>query len=87
MSVTWKRRILINDPISLDPVQIQQDLYSGNQVIVQFSDPSTYGSILDEVNELCARFDENFGVRFYSTILYPLIVRHSCRLQMLKCCC
>ncbi|MEK5279706.1 MULTISPECIES: hypothetical protein [Paenibacillus] len=65
MSVTWKRRILINDPISLDPVQIQQDLYSGNQVIVQFSDPSTYGSILDEVNELCARFDENFGVRFY----------------------
>lgn len=65
MRMKWKRKILINNPVVLDPVQIEQDLRSGNQVIVQFSHPEFYGSILEEVDELCARFDENFGVRFY----------------------
>ena len=65
MRKIWKRKILINDPAALDRVQIEQDLRSGNQVIVQFSHPEFYGSILEEVDELCARWDENFGVRFY----------------------
>ncbi|WP_042161228.1 hypothetical protein [Paenibacillus gorillae] len=65
MRKKWKRRILINDPVSLDRVQIKQDLRDGNQVIIQFSHPDFYGSILEEVDELCARLDENFGVRFY----------------------
>ncbi|MFC3749771.1 hypothetical protein [Paenibacillus sp. GCM10012306] len=65
MRKKWKRRILINDPVVLDPVQIKQDLLGGNQVIVQFSHPDFYGSILEEVDELCATLDENFGVRFY----------------------
>ncbi|MFS0841084.1 hypothetical protein [Paenibacillus sp. 1P03SA] len=66
MRKIWKRRILINNPASLDRVQIEQDLRSGNQVIVQFSHPDFYGSILEEVDELCARWDEDFGVRFYA---------------------
>ncbi|MEK8130106.1 hypothetical protein WMW72_19560 [Paenibacillus filicis] len=65
MRKQWKRKILINNPVALDPVQIKQDLHDGNQVIVQFSHPDFYGSILEEVDELCARLDENFGVRFY----------------------
>lgn len=65
MRKKWKRRILINNPAALDRVQIKQDLRDGNQVIVQFSHPDFYGSILEEVDELCARLDENFGVRFY----------------------
>ena len=65
MRKKWKRRILINNPVELDPVQIEQQLRDGNQVIVQFSHPEYYGSILEEVDELCARLDENFGVRFY----------------------
>ncbi|MBD8500950.1 hypothetical protein [Paenibacillus arenosi] len=65
MRKKWKRKILINNPDALDRVQIKQDLRAGNQVIVQFSHPDFYGSILEEVDELCARFDENFGVRFY----------------------
>ncbi|TQK53266.1 hypothetical protein FB479_11183 [Brevibacillus sp. AG162] len=65
MRKIWKRRILINNPVVLDRVQIEQDLRDGNQVIVQFSHPEFYGSILEEVDELCARLDENFGVRFY----------------------
>lgn len=65
MGMKWKRRILINNPTALDPVQIEHDLRSGNQVIIQFSHPDFYGSLLEEVNELCAHWDENFGVRFY----------------------
>lgn len=65
MPMKWKRRVLINNPDVLDPVQIEQDLLSGNHVIVQFSHPEFYGSILEEVDELCERWDENFGVRFY----------------------
>lgn len=66
MRKIWKKRILINNPIALDRVQIEQDLRGGNQVIVQFSHPEFYGSILEEVDELCARWDEDFGVRFYA---------------------
>jgi protein phosphatase 1 regulatory subunit 7 len=43
MRKQWKRRILINNPVALDPVQIKQDLLGGNQVIVQFSHPDFYG--------------------------------------------
>lgn len=66
MRKIWKKRILINNPVALDRVQIEQDLRGGNQVIVQFSHPEFYGSILEEVDELCARWDEDFGVRFYA---------------------
>lgn len=66
MRKIWKKRILINNPATLDRIQMEQDLREGNQVIVQFSHPEFYGSILEEVDELCARWDENFGVRFYA---------------------
>ncbi|AIQ33089.1 MULTISPECIES: hypothetical protein [Paenibacillus] len=66
MRKIWKKRILINNPATLDRIQMEQDLRSGNQVIVQFSHPEFYGTILEEVDELCARWDENFGVRFYA---------------------
>ena len=65
MRKKWKRKILINNPVALDRDQMERDLRSGNQVFVQFSHPDFYGSILEEVDELCARWDENFGVRFY----------------------
>jgi len=65
MRKKWKRKILINNPVALDRLRIKQDLRDGNQVIVQFSHPDFYGSMLEEVDELCARLDENFGVRFY----------------------
>jgi len=67
MRKKWKRKILINNPVELDLAQIKQDLRDGNQVIVQFSHPDYYASntMLEKVDELCARLDENFGVRFY----------------------
>lgn len=66
MRKIWKRKILIHDPVALDRIQIEQDLNDGNQVIVQFSHPDFYGSILEEVDELCERYNEDFGVRFYA---------------------
>ncbi|GKU77226.1 hypothetical protein [Paenibacillus sp. L3-i20] len=65
MRKMWKSRVLIDNPVVLDRNQIEQDLRGGKQVIIQFSHPDFYGSILEEVDELCAFFDENFGVRFY----------------------
>ncbi|GKU77215.1 hypothetical protein L3i20_v216120 [Paenibacillus sp. L3-i20] len=56
---------MTNDPETLDRKQIEQDLRTGNQVIVQFSHPDYYGFLLEEVDELCARLDEHFAVRFY----------------------
>lgn len=61
----WKKRIQIDNPVGFDRTRINQDLRDGNQVIIQFSHPDFYGPILDEVDELCASLDENFGVRFY----------------------
>ncbi|BBI33468.1 leucine-rich repeat domain-containing protein [Cohnella abietis] len=66
MRKKWKSRVLIDNPVVLNRDQIEQDLNNGNQVIIQFSHPDFYGSsILEEVDELCTRLDENFGVRFY----------------------
>ncbi|MEK3748274.1 hypothetical protein NYE25_08520 [Paenibacillus sp. FSL E2-8871] len=66
MRKIWKKRILINNPALLDRDLIERDLHDGNQVIIQFSHPDFYGSILEEVDELCARWNEDFGVRFYA---------------------
>ncbi|WNS42298.1 hypothetical protein [Paenibacillus sp. MMS20-IR301] len=66
MRKVWKKRVLFNNPDTLDPAQIEQELRSGHQVIVQFSHPEFYEPVLEEVDELCARYNEDFGVRFYA---------------------
>lgn len=66
MRKVWKRRVLISDPAMLDRAQIEQELRSGHQVIVQFSHPEFYDPVLKEIDELCERYDENFGVRFFA---------------------
>ncbi|EJL29771.1 hypothetical protein [Brevibacillus sp. BC25] len=43
MQKKWKRKILINNPVELDRVQIKQDLCGGKQVIVRFSHLDFYG--------------------------------------------
>ncbi|MDQ0897466.1 hypothetical protein [Paenibacillus sp. V4I7] len=65
MGVNWNTQIRINDPSVLDRDQVENELRQGKHVIVQFSHPSFYGSILHELDELCAHWDENLGVRFY----------------------
>ncbi len=61
-----KEEIRITDPISLDANLIDKELKEGYHVIVQFS-KNIYGrEILLEINELCKRYDKNFGVRFYA---------------------
>lgn len=65
MSVNWSKQVRINDSSTLDREQIENELRNGSHVIVQFSHPSYYETLLHEVDEICAEWDENFGVRFY----------------------
>lgn len=65
LSINWSKQVRINDPSTLDREQIENELLSGSHVIVQFSEPSYYETLLHQVDEMCAEWDENFGVRFY----------------------
>jgi protein phosphatase 1 regulatory subunit 7 len=65
LGVNRNTQIRVNDPSALDRDQIERELRRGKHVIVQFSHPSFYESMLPELDELCARWDENLGVRFY----------------------
>ena len=56
----------ITNPETLDKVFIEQKLKQGTHLIVQFSEPSYDDQLLSEINELCLRYDELFGVRFFS---------------------
>jgi protein phosphatase 1 regulatory subunit 7 len=61
-----KRQVRINDPIDINEESIENDLKSGNHVIVQFSDREYYNDqILNKINQLCIRFEDSFGVRFF----------------------
>jgi protein phosphatase 1 regulatory subunit 7 len=61
-----KRQIRINDPIEINEEIIENDLKSGNHVIVQFSNREYYNDqILKKINQLCIRNDDSFGVRFF----------------------
>ncbi|WP_435162990.1 hypothetical protein [Paenibacillus glycanilyticus] len=65
MSVNWNAQVRINDPLELELEKIEKELNLRKHVIIQFSHPSFYGSILPEIDRLCARWDENLGVRFF----------------------
>jgi protein phosphatase 1 regulatory subunit 7 len=55
----------INNPEKIDRLLIDRDLKDGKQVIVQFSDKLYSHKVLDDLNELCLEYDDNFSVRFY----------------------
>jgi len=56
----------ITNPNKIDRILIEQDLKDGNIVIVQFGDDESYSDkILDELNDLCLNYDDNFSIRFY----------------------
>lgn len=55
----------IQNPAELDHHLIGQQISYGWDVIVQFSGKLYTDKLLDEINNLCQRYDANFGVRFY----------------------
>lgn len=63
MITTYQDRI--QDPEFIDANYIDQELRLGKHVIVQFSDKCYSNEKLFQLNKLCQKYDESFGVRFY----------------------
>lgn len=61
-----KQQLRINNPKVINKEYIESNIKSGKHVIVQFSENVYDETILSDLNEICARNDENLGVRFYS---------------------
>lgn len=57
--------IRITNPSTLDINNIEEYLKAGKIIIVQFSGAVYTDEILSILDDLCLKFDENFGVRFY----------------------
>ncbi|MBS7563807.1 hypothetical protein KHS38_05275 [Mucilaginibacter sp. Bleaf8] len=58
-------QIRIDSPATISEKEIEQHLSKGEQVIIQFVAKDYTGKILDKLNELCAKYDDNFRIRFY----------------------
>ena len=55
----------INNPEKIDKYLIETELKAGKLVIIQFSDRIYTDKILNELNNLCSVFGDNFVIRFY----------------------
>jgi hypothetical protein len=55
----------INNPLTIDENLIEKELQAGKYVIIQFVDKSYDDHILEHLNDLCLKYDENFSIRFY----------------------
>lgn len=64
MSLTRKQH-RIDNPAKIEIKVIEKELQEGKHVIVQFVDNTYTDQKLSELNRLCEKYDENFGVRFY----------------------
>jgi protein phosphatase 1 regulatory subunit 7 len=60
-----KPLIRIESPNTVSEQEIQQHIQEGKRVIVQFVSQNYNRQILDRLNNLCAKYDDNFHVRFY----------------------
>lgn len=60
-----QRQTLINNPATLDPVEIRAAVEHGDQVIVQFSQPGFDAALLAALDALCLQYDDAIRVRFY----------------------
>jgi protein phosphatase 1 regulatory subunit 7 len=55
----------ITNPEKIERLLIDKDLKDGKLVIVQFSEKLYSDKILNDLNEICLEYDDNFSVRFY----------------------
>jgi protein phosphatase 1 regulatory subunit 7 len=57
--------IRIHNPAIIDRALIEQELSTGKEVILQFSDKIYTDRMLADIDELCAKHDEQLCIRFY----------------------
>lgn len=55
----------IDNPQNLDLDYIDKEIREGKHLIVQFSEDTYTDEKLSTINNLCAKYDRSFGVRFY----------------------
>jgi hypothetical protein len=58
----------IQNPRSIDRAAIEEQIASGNRVILQFDGRSYTPELLKKINNLCGELGKNLEVRFYSHI-------------------
>jgi len=63
--ILTKKQNKIDNPEKIDVDYIDKKLQEGDHVIVQFADKIYSDKTLFQLNELCEKYDERFGIRFY----------------------
>ncbi len=79
------RQNRINDPKIIDSEYIDKELKEGKHVIVQFSDKTFNDKMLDQLNDLCDKYDRNFGVRFYGNYSDAFDFKNLLKIPNVKC--
>ncbi|HTL82427.1 MAG TPA: hypothetical protein VL651_12025 [Bacteroidia bacterium] len=80
-----KPQLRINNPAALDFEVIEKELLSGKHVIIQFVSPGYSELILSQLNDLCRKYDHNFGIRFYGHYSGSFDFNVLLRLPCVKC--
>jgi hypothetical protein len=83
MITTKQNRIQNPDTIDFD--LIGKEINAGTHVIIQFSENSFNDQKLSQLNELCIKYDENFGVRFYGHYAGSFDFRTLLKIPNVKC--
>lgn len=55
----------IGNPTTIDKSFVESELKLGKEVILQFVDKTYTDKILEDINELCLKFNESLCIRFY----------------------
>jgi protein phosphatase 1 regulatory subunit 7 len=75
----------ITDPEIIDSTHIDKELRDGKHIIIQFSDTLYTHEILFQLNGLCEKYDESFGIRFYGHYLSSFNLQILQEIPNVKC--
>jgi protein phosphatase 1 regulatory subunit 7 len=75
----------INDPKTIDFGFIDKELGDDKHVIVQFSGSTYNDKMLSQLNDLCEKYDNSFGVRFYGNYSSSFDFKTLLKIPKVKC--
>ena len=58
----------IDNPLNIDEDLIEKEIEAGKYVIIQFVNKSYDDYILEQLNNLCLKYDDNFSVQILRTL-------------------
>lgn len=80
-----KQQNRINNPADLDLDYIEKEIIANKHVIVQYSDNIFNDNTLSKLNDLCKKYDDSFGVRFYGYYSGSFDFRTLLKIPNVKC--